>query len=147
MPLRFKERILRRLKSVEQSRLDAGRLAAELDIPEEDLEDFELAIQQLAETGQVVLGDNRSVALPPLGDEMVGEFRKNPRGFGFLIPKNPHAHGDLFIPPGETADALTGDTVRAKVQRRRGRHGESDFTGSIVEIIAPADIDEEGETT
>ena len=135
MPLRFKDRILRRLASADVDASSVDALAGEMRVSPEDAEAFRQAVAQLESAGQVVVRANASLALPPLGDEVEGVFKKNPRGFGFVIPTDRRAHGDLFIPPGATSDALTGDTVRAAVQKRRGRGGAQDFVGAIVEII------------
>jgi len=135
MPLRYKDRIVRQLQGDEEAPSSVDELAEELGVPADDRDAFRTAVKQLAESGQVVLGDDDTVSLPPLGDEVVGSFKKHPRGFGFVIPKTTRAHGDLFIPPGQTGDALTGDTVRAVVKKRKGKRGETDFTGRIVEIV------------
>ncbi len=135
MPLRFKDRILRRLADSEAEARPIAGLAEEMGIPPEDAEAFRQAIKQLEQAGKVVFKQEDQISLPPLGDELVGSFKKNPRGFGFVIPTEKRAHGDLFIPPGETGDALSGDIVRAKVKKRRGRGGESEFVGMIIEVV------------
>ncbi|RMH26803.1 MAG: VacB/RNase II family 3'-5' exoribonuclease [Planctomycetota bacterium] len=136
MPLRFKDRILRRLADADADDARAiDDLARDLGVAPEDAPAFREAVRQLESAGQVVVYDDEAVALPPMGDEVVGVFKKNPRGFGFVIPTNPHAHGDLFVPPGATGDALTGDTVRAAVRRRRGRGGQRELVGEIVEVV------------
>lgn len=135
MPLRYKDRILRRLADAEAAARPIAGLAADLGVPPEDAEAFREAIRLLESAGKVVFTQEDHVCLPPLGDELVGVFKKNPRGFGFVIPTDMRAHGDLFIPPGHTADALSGDVVRASVKKRRGRDGENEFVGTIVDII------------
>ena len=134
MPLRYTSRIVAVLKKYEAGEADVDTLARELGVPAEDLPVLRTAIEQLLEEGHLVATDENWVGLPPLGEEIVGEFRKNPRGFGFIIPRQPLAHGDLFVPPDATADALTGDVVRAKVVTKR-RKGEIDHTGVIIEVI------------
>ena len=34
---------------------------------------------------------------PEIASRIVGFYRPNPRGFGFVVPETPNAHGDLFI--------------------------------------------------
>ena len=89
----------------------------------------------------MVCGSADTIGLPPVGDEVIGRFRSHERGFGFVVPDELAEHGDLFIPPGKSGDAMDGDRVRAKVRRERGREGKgrSPFTGNIVEIIQRAD--------
>ncbi len=135
---RFKHRILAHIthKAYQPRRPEA--LAEELGVEPDDIPGFQAAIAQLLEEGQVVMGAEDSVALPPLGREMIGVFRKHERGFGFLIPDAINAHGDLFIPPSDTGGALTGDRVRAEVvysRKRASGTGHSPYTGRILEII------------
>jgi ribonuclease R len=137
MPLRFKQKLIRLLKHERYEPRRIAHLAAELEIPDDDITAFTQAVRDLVKEGQIVLGAQEVVQLPPPGDEEIGEFRKNPRGFGFLIPRNPRAHGDIFVPPDGTLDALTGDIVRAEVvhQKRRPGDDRSPFTGYIVEVL------------
>jgi len=64
-------------------------------------------------------------------NKFTGTYRQTMRGFGFVIPDEPRADGDLFIPVGENLDAVTGDIVVAKVIARR----EKRTFGRIVQII------------
>jgi ribonuclease R len=66
---------------------------------------------------------------------ITGTFRANPRGFGFVTPLEPNAHGDLFIPPNATGRAITGDIVVAKVVREGKRAGQTRCSGKVVEIV------------
>ncbi|MHC4718780.1 MAG: ribonuclease R family protein, partial [Planctomycetota bacterium] len=56
-------------------------------------------------------------------------------GFGFVTPDTPNTHGDLYVPEGETADAMTGDTVIARVLKRGKRGGEMLFQGRVMQIV------------
>ncbi|MFG0258431.1 MAG: ribonuclease R family protein [Phycisphaerales bacterium JB043] len=134
MPTRFFDRILRRLTTHPEGYAHIRDLAQELRIDDADFPDFEAAVQQLAERGEVLFGTDRILELPPPGDEVVGTFRKNPKGFGFIVPHVPNAHGDFFVHADDTLDALTGDTVRAVISEKRHR-GEIDYTGRIVEVL------------
>lgn len=138
MPQRFTGRLLRHLSHENYVPSAIDQLAEDLSVPEDQLEEFRAEVLRLVSAGQVVLSDAKKVGLPPLGDEITGYFKKNPRGFGFIIPRDPNAHGDLFIPPDCTGDALTGDIVRARVKRTPGRGGrgsDRENTGVIVEIV------------
>lgn len=94
----------------------------------------------MTKQNHVVLGSAGTVGLPPPGREVVGVFQLHPRGFGFIVPDSPIEHGDLFVPPGRTGSALTGDHVRARVihQQRSGGPGRSPYTGVVVEVIQRA---------
>jgi len=140
MPTRYTDRILRHLQHDRYSPTRIDQLAEDLQVPEEDRDDFRAAVRKLEDLDQVVLTEQDRVVLPPVGDEVTGVFKRNPRGFGFIIPRSTNAHGDLFVPPHATMEALTGDLVRAEVHRdrrpRRARgKGDSPFYGQIVEIL------------
>ncbi|TVQ63898.1 MAG: ribonuclease R [Phycisphaerales bacterium] len=138
MPLRFKRRVLEHLGHDTYTPRHIRELAADLGVPDADLDDFADAVEQLAEAGQLVYGDNEIVSLPPMGKEVTGVFKRNPKGFGFLVPRDANVHGDLFVPPDATLGALTGDVVVARVVRRKGGGGgagRSPFTGEIIEIV------------
>lgn len=138
MPLRYKTRLLRHLTHESYSPTDVRTLAEDLGVSEDDFTEFEDAVRQLAQDGEVVYGDDKLVTLPPMGKEVIGLFRRNPKGFGFVIPRQANLHGDLFVPPDATLDALSGDIVRVQVVRSRrggGGAGRSPFTGEIVEVL------------
>ncbi len=65
----------------------------------------------------------------------VGAYRHNRRGFGFVVPTDPTAHEDLYIPEGQNAGALTGDSVRAVITNRDHRDGKAMYSGRIIEIL------------
>ncbi|GAF87892.1 unnamed protein product, partial [marine sediment metagenome] len=50
----------------------------------------------------------------------------------------PNAHGDLFIPPGATAEAMTGDIVAAKIVKKGKRAGQMRYSGKVIEILERA---------
>lgn len=131
----FAERILRFIagKDYRPQRLRA--LARSMGIAEEQYGTFRQAVKALAKTGRVMLGSRNVLTLPEPSGALVGRFRLNPRGFGFVIPELPTAHGDLFIPPGETRDAITGDTVRARVVCKGKRGGRMIHEGRVLEIL------------
>ncbi len=138
MSLRYKSRLLRHLGHENYTPQMIRVLAEDLGVPREDFEEFTKAVEDLASKGQVVYGDDQFVTLPPMGKEVIGRFRKNPKGFGFVIPIDKNLHGDLFVPPDATGDALTGDLVRVAVVRTRaggGPAGRSPFTGQIIEVV------------
>jgi ribonuclease R len=66
-----------------------------------------------------------------------GIFRLNPKGFGFIEPDDAaEIAADVFVAPGDTLDAITGDRVVAKrIKRGFKRPGQLGFTGRIVEIL------------
>jgi ribonuclease R len=118
--------------------LKPAPLAKALGVSSEDYPQFKLAFEELHRAGHVVIGAKNLVSLPPLSGRIIGTFRANPRGFGFVTPLEPNSHGDLFIPPSATAEAMTGDIVAAKVVQRGKRAGQMRYSGRVVEILERA---------
>ena len=137
----YRRRLLEHLADTRYRPRPVRELAEDLGIDAAELEAFEQAVGQMIEGGQVLLTPSESVALPPPGRSMIGTLRLNPRGFGFLVPDDPVEHGDLFIPAGSTADAVTGDRVRAAVihDQRRAGGSRSPYVGKIVEVLQRAE--------
>ena len=132
---RFTDRIVRHLARQGYRPQKAGKLAREMGIADDEYGDFRNAVKALMGTGRIVMGSASALTLPDPARTVVGRFRLNPRGFGFVIPDAPNSHGDLFVPPGRAADAVTGDTVVAQVLKRGRREGRLMYEGRIVEIV------------
>ncbi len=138
MPEVFKNQIIKLLKHGDYEPLKLSQLAKTLGVSSEDYPQFKEAFDELRQAGHVVIGARNLISLPALAGQIVGTFRANPRGFGFIVPREPNSHGDLFIPPDATADAMSGDVVVAKVRRKGRRGGEMRYSGEIVEVLERA---------
>jgi len=131
----FTERILRFVQARGYQPKALSALALAMNIAEDELGDFHSACKALMRSGRVVLGSGQAVMLPQPSGRIVGTYRANPRGFGFVIPENANAHGDLYIPVGRSGGAITGDTVAARLLKRGKRGGKMIYEGKIVEVI------------
>jgi len=129
------EAILEFLSSREYQPLKPRQLARQMGVAEADYGTFRDAVKRLRDAGRVVLGVKNALMLPEMGSSVVGIYRANPRGFGFVVPETPNRHGDLFIPPDADGGALTGDHVVARVSKRGKRGGEMVYRGEVVQII------------
>ena len=138
MPEIFKRRIIKLLKHADYTPLKLAQLAKALGVSSEDYPQFKLAFEELRQAGHVVIGERSLVSLPSLSGRFIGTFRANPRGFGFVTPLEPSSHGDLFIPPNATAEAMTGDIVAAKVVKKGKRAGQMRYSGKVIEILQRA---------
>ncbi|MFP4105548.1 MAG: ribonuclease R [Phycisphaerae bacterium] len=138
MPERYTQAILKYLSDQSHQPLKPKQLARQLGVADEDYSTFRTAIKQLRDSGRIVLGSSNAVTLPTIGKKVVGVYKANPRGFGFITPDEPNSHGDLFVPEGESYGAMTGDRVKATVHRRGKRGGEINYTGRIVEVLQRA---------
>ncbi|MDG2053903.1 MAG: VacB/RNase II family 3'-5' exoribonuclease [Phycisphaerales bacterium] len=150
MPLRFKQRILDYLSDEFHLAPKPDALSEALRIDDADKDLFDQALELLTKEGYLLKDDDSRLRLPRFRDEVSGSFRMTARGFGFVIPDHPHREGDLFIPRGNTSDAMTGDRVRASVMRdprgNRGRNSGSaqskgerrSCIGQITEVLEQA---------
>ncbi len=138
---RYTSTILRHIADSRYEPRTLRQLAKDLGVEDSEFEQFKTAAEALLADGGVILGSADTIALPPPGKEMVGVFRAHEKGFGFLQPDQLTQHGDLFIPPGATRDAMNGDRVRAKVihEKRRAGTGKSPFVGRIIEVLQRSD--------
>jgi ribonuclease R len=131
----FAERILRFINARGYKPRRLGELAEAMGIGEAEQGDFRAACKALMKTGRVVLGSENALMLSGPPGKVVGTFRGNPRGFGFVIPDTPNAHGDLYVPPDKTGGALTGDTVAARVVKRGKRGGHMRYEARVTAIV------------
>ena len=135
MPHDYTDRILRHVSHRDYQPQKPQSLARAMGIAEADYARFRQSVKALMKGGRIVLGSKNAIMLPALAGKIVGIYRANPRGFGFVVPDTPTAHGDLYIPPGRARDTVTGDTVLARVTKRTKRGGRAIFEGRILEIL------------
>jgi ribonuclease R len=134
MSLKYESRLFAHLQHDRYTPVTAEQAAEELGIIAEDREEFDAAVKALVKSGRVAVDGNGRLRLPSMPEVITGRFRKNQRGFGFVIPLQPYREGDLFIPPDAVGDALTGDTVKAAVSRSY-RGGDREVAGEIIEVV------------
>ncbi len=79
----------------------------------------------------------RSQPSPPNRDELTGRLILHPDGYGFVVPDIPipQLDGDVFIPRDAIQDAMHGDHVLVKMQRRGGVSGAQRAEGYILRIL------------
>jgi ribonuclease R len=136
----FHDPIINLLSSQEGAPIGAADLAERLNVSLEDRPAFEQAVEELATAKRLFIGAGRALTLPPIGNSVTGAFRQTSRGFGFVIPDETNAHGDLFIPAGDNLDAVTGDYVTAKVivRDKYDTRDRKNISGRIVEVLKRA---------
>lgn len=132
---RLAERILKIVHARDYSPRKASELAQVLGIADGEMGDFHDACKALMRAGRVVLGTRDALVLPSLPGHMSGTLRTNPRGFGFVVPDTPSAHGDLYVAPGGMGDAITGDHVLVEVRKRGKREGRMLYEGRVVRVL------------
>src|SRR5580692_7845473 len=62
---------------------------------------------------------------------ITGKIKRNPDGFGFLIPDTPE-HPDVYIPRHAMDGIMTSDKVMVQVEEEKG--GER-FRGEIIRVV------------
>lgn len=137
MSERYVKAILKYLSNKDYQPLKSKKLARLMGVGEEDYGTFRTAVKRLRDAGRVVLGSGQSLTLPEMPGRVIGVFRRNAKGFGFVTPETLCAQGDLFIPPDATEGAMDGDLVVA-VSRKTRRGKELLYRGRIVEILKRA---------
>jgi ribonuclease R len=139
MSEQLQTRIIERLKSEDYRPSRSRKLARDLNVHHEDsYHEFRDALRELMHQGRVVLGAGGNIVLPSEQrnpDEFVGTYRAKKGGFGFVVPTDPGAHEDLYIPKGEHGGAISGDIVRARITNRRKGEGRTLYEGRITDIL------------
>ena len=131
----YKKLILKYLRQEGFRPLTLSKLAKELAVSNEDYTAFKAAFDELRSQSSVTVSHKSLIELRPLSGQVIGTFRANPKGFGFVTSLEPGSHEDLFIPPDSTADAVTGDIVAAKVVKQTRRGTQLRYSGKIIEIL------------
>lgn len=142
----LKKKIMTHLAHRDYRPLKPSDLAKSLGVQPDEIETFKKVFELLRAQGLVVIGSKSLVSLPPLSGKIYGTFRGTSKGFGFVTPIESNSHADLFIPADYTANAMTGDTVAAKVTKETrwrkpspgGRGKEIRYSGKIIEILQRA---------
>ena len=157
MPLRFRSRILDHLAHRNYLPIYAHDIARQLRVGELDDAAYDEAIRQLVLEELIEMGKDDKVRLPRLPEEVEGIIKITPRGAGFLKTDVNYREGDLFIPQGETKDAVSNDRVRVRVVRRGDRTNQGyrppvglkqdDNFGRVLEVITRGQTRFAGELT
>jgi ribonuclease R len=117
----LEERILACLRDAAYHPLKPKALARRLDISAADYAEFRDVLKLMARRGQAEFGLGRVVKLPSTRNEIVGTYKSIRKGGGFVTPKVGQFRGqreDIYISPGATLDAATGDIVLVALKRR-----------------------------
>jgi len=90
--------------------------------------------QQLVRSGG---GQQHLQPARPNRDELKGRLILHPDGYGFVVPDTPipQLDGDVYIPRDGIEDAMHGDHVLVKMQRRGGVPGAQRAEGRILRIL------------
>lgn len=112
-----------------------NRLVRSLNLNKNERRKLGPTLRYLEKQGWLKIVGDRVIRTPET-QLLEGIFSLNPRGFGFVTPQtSEHILQDIFIPPNQTAGAITGDLVEVLL-RERARQGKPE--GRITRILRKA---------
>lgn len=135
--MKIKEVILDELKKHPKRAYAVEELAMELDLTKAS--DFKLFVKTLAALegeGLLEFTKNGKVTLAEVKAELVGIFRANANGFGFVTVDSDEP--DVFIPKGRTAFALEGDEVKVELKSNANPLKGTSAEGVVTEVLKRA---------
>ncbi|WP_270740793.1 ribonuclease R [Lactococcus formosensis] len=135
--MKIKEVILDELKKHPKRAYAVEELSIELDLTKAS--DFKLFVKTLAALegeGLLEFTKNGKVTLAEVKAELVGIFRANANGFGFVTVDSDEP--DVFIPKGRTAFALEGDEVKVELKSNANPLKGTSAEGVVTEVLKRA---------
>ncbi|MDR0286524.1 MAG: hypothetical protein LBI03_02280, partial [Clostridiales bacterium] len=110
-----KETVLELIKSGGYTPMTSVEILTRLEVPLEEINKFNLLLEELVNEGLIYKSKKRKYALPSVFGIAVGELKLNARGFGFLVPEEDVWDGDIYIAAKDMNGAADGDRVVAEV--------------------------------
>ena len=87
----------------------------------------------LLEENKVMQNKKGKYILPDPDKYVKGTLQGHAKGFGFVIPEDSIFGTDIFISPADLMDAMDGDKVLVKINRKSGSNKSAE--GEIIQII------------
>jgi ribonuclease R len=125
--------LLRQIQSKVHHPATARDLAHILKIPRDERQSFKRQLKALVDDGALLQIRGNRFGLAQKMDVVVGRLQTNPRGFGFVVPEQSDGDksGDIFIAASNLLEAMHGDRVVARIERRSEKGAE----GRIIRIL------------
>jgi ribonuclease R len=133
-PLHWREALVPLLSESGYQPLEAKALARKLRVPMQDAAAFTEFLAAEEKTGRVMQVRQGLYVLPKRLGFCVGHLQMNERGFGFLVSSDP-AQADFYIAGEDTATALHGDLVLARIKEQHGRQRDNRQRGEVVKVL------------
>ena len=105
-----------------------------LRVPRNERTTFRRQLKALVAAGELLQVRGNRYGLPEKMDLVVGRLTTNPGGFGFVVPDQPDPDAerpDIYIPAANLSEAMHGDRVVVRIERRTERGAE----GRIIRIL------------
>ncbi len=134
----FAEKVLKLVSEAEYKSLTMKAIARHFGIDADDYVEFRAAVKGLIKQGQLEIAKDKRLSKPSTRGTIIGVFRRNPKGFGFVRPHSTNAKTDqIFIPVDAGRDASSGDEVAVRITKRPRGPGMN-LVGKVVQVIARA---------
>jgi ribonuclease R len=131
----YKTTIVQEVKRPGYRPLKPRQLAKKLHVQDDDYAAYRAAIKELLREGTIEVGANNAVvAVEQLG-HVVGIYKRNSSGHGFVRPHPVDGvpQPEIFIRSGSEQDASSGDEVAVRITRKAGR--ARDAAGEVLRIV------------
>ncbi len=136
MQMTRREKILSFMRENAYKPLLLSELISVLDVPGEDILEFQSLLDELENDGLVIKTKKKRYGVPEKMGLIGGRFQGNERGFGFVIPDD-KSLADVFISIDDANGAMHNDRVIAKVTRGNIIDGRK-ADGEIIRILKRA---------
>jgi ribonuclease R len=152
--LRSNHDLLQRIRDTVHHPATARELIQVLRVPREERAGFRRQLKTMVASGDLLQIRGNRFGLPEKMDLVVGRLTTNPGGFGFVVPEQGEPvdktqdREDIYIAAANLTEAMHGDRVVARVERRTDKGAE----GRIIRILERSqssvvgrfDVDESG---
>jgi ribonuclease R len=128
--LRSNQDLLHRIREAVHHPATARELMQVLRVSREERAAFKRQLKTLVSSGDLLQIRGNRFGLPEKMDLIVGRLTTNPGGFGFVVPEHGET-GDIYIAAANLTEAMHGDRVVARVERRTEKGAE----GRIIKIL------------
>lgn len=133
--MQFRKTILKFMKEKAYNPMTAEELAHRLEIGQREMLSFLEALEELEREGEIIQTRKKRYGMPERMDLVSGKLQCNPKGFGFVLPRN-DAYEDVYIPADGINGAMHNDRVIAKIVR--GKIGGTKTEGEIIRVLERA---------
>jgi ribonuclease R len=129
-----REQLLEQIRARVHHPATARELMRVLRVARDERHAFQRHLKSLVDEGALVLVRGRHYGLADRMDLVVGRLEGHASGFGFVVPERPleGVRGDIFVAAPNLNEALHGDRVVVRVERRRD---DGRVEGQIVQVL------------
>jgi ribonuclease R len=130
-----KKRIISFMKDDAYKPLLFKELVTVLDVPKDDVADFENVLNELEQEGWIYKTRRDRYGIPERMSLVSGRLQGSDKGFGFVIPDEEDAN-DVFIPSHSLHGAMHNDRVIARINKSTAHGKRSE--GEILKVLKRA---------